>query len=699
MRYILINSLSIINNTKFNYIWDNRTRRITPVPENLNSFVQMSKMLFFAQNRRMGPPPQFSVQPTSLSFGYNSSSKQLTINSNYPWSYVSGETSWCTIDTKSGDGKGADTVNVSVTENTSTSKTRSATLLFRNEKGMEARVSVSQSVHESYTLSVSPSSVTLQKDSGSQATITISANQGWTISGVPSWASVSKNSGSGSDTVTITASSENTSTDERSAVITVTGNISGSDTVTIRQSATPIVWIVSPQSISLEADDTSEHTITVNSNTSWTISDYPEWVEVSKTSGSGSDTVTVNAKSEYMGDSQRSGTITFRNTHGQTKTVSISQNAMSITWDVNPKSLSLEATDTSDHAITVSSNLSWTISSYPDWMEVSKTSGTGNDTVNVKAKEEYTGDSQRSGEIVFKNAKDSTIRVSVTQSAAEITYGDPVVTINYSRPESPDAPADGNDISLVISFTQTYGYNGATTGGGTIEWASGDDPIGFDIEWFGGAGGWDGDYAYICGDSLGTTLKERTKIADVYCTVTINGKTGTSNTLEVYQEANRVESVSFDDTPWISLGLQGYQNTSSVTVPSDTRDNPSLTIGIIITSKCANTYTSGSTGEYDFLPEEATSTIQIPGSVDWAEISSQGGYQAGVTFEDNPGEARSCSIEVTFSYGGSSKNYTISVTQEATENYLNVSPQTLSFEANGGSKEITIDTNESWTIS
>ena len=535
----------------------------------------MSKMLFFAQNRRMGPPPQFSVQPTSLSFGFNASSKRLTINSNYPWSYVSGETSWCTIDTKSGDGEGADTVNVSVTKNTSTSKTRSATLLFRNEKGLEARVSVSQAVHESYTLSVSPSSVTLQKDSGSQATITISANQGWTISGVPSWASVSKNSGSGSDTVTITASSENTSTDERSAVITVTGDISGSDTVTIRQSATPIVWSVSPQSISLEADDTSEHTITVTSNTSWTISDYP------------------------------------------------------------------------------------------DWVQVSKSSGTGNDTVNVKAKEEYTGDSQRSGEIVFKNAKNSTITVSITQSAATITYADPIINIQATG----NIPASGEEIEVayIVKVVQTYGYNGATTGGGTIEWNSTDEtpcPLSnVSVTGYSKANVKENYRVYASADNLGTTVKEQTTLASATLQGTMNGKTG-SATFNIIQEAN-VESVSFDDTPWISFGFQGYQNTSSVTVPSDTRDNPSLTIGIIITSKCANTYTSGSTGEYDFLPEEATSTIQIPGSVDWAEISSQGGHQAGVTFEENPGEARSCSVEATFSYKGSSKSYTISVTQEA----------------------------------
>lgn len=596
----------------------------------------MSKMLFFAQNRRMGPPPQFSVQPTSLSFGYSSSSKQLTINSNYPWTYVSGETSWCTIDTKSGDG--ADTINVSVTENTSTSQTRSATLLFRNEKGLEARVRVSQAVHEAYTISVQPTSVTLQKASGSQASITISANQGWSISGTPAWATLSKSSGTGNDTVTITAASENTSTDERSATLTITGSQSGSATVSLKQNATEVVWSVSPESISIEADDTS------------------------------------------------------------------------------------------DHALTVTSNTSWTITEYPDWVQVSKSSGIGNDTVNVKAKSEYTGDTQRSGTITFKNAKGSTLNVTITQSAATITYSDPVITINYSKPESPDAPADGNEIALVISFTQTWGYNGSTTGGGSIEWATGDDPIGFDIEWFGGAGGWDGDYAYISGDSLGTTLKERTKIADVYCKVTINGKTGTSNTLEVYQEANEIKSLKptmgyltemsgSSDTGWTATFVPG--NTIPVNAKGPDTGSTSGEVSVIPALTFILIYTSGANST-TYTPENILNQeVDIPweGDISWSMINFsdpsiidtafQGLAVApivtGTLKENGTSSTREGTLTATMSVNIDGKSLSAScewqIEQAATENYLNVSPQTLSFEANGGTKEITIDTNESWTIS
>lgn len=588
----------------------------------------MSKMLFFAQNRRMGPPPQFSVQPTSLSFGFNASSKQLTINSNYPWTYVSGETSWCTIDTKSGDGEGADTINVSVTENTSTSQTRSATLLFKNEKGLEGRVTVSQEVHEAYTVSVQPTSVTLQKASGSQASITISANQGWSISGTPAWATLSKSSGTGNDTVTITAASENTSTDERSATLTITGSQSGSATVTLKQNATEVVWSVSPESISIEADDTS------------------------------------------------------------------------------------------DHALTVTSNTSWTITGYPDWVQVSKSSGTGNDTVNVKAKSEYTGDTQRSGTIAFKNAKGSTINVTITQSAATITYSDVTVSISYGE----DVNAAGsNSVTPVVTYSQTWGYNGSTTGGGTITTGGS-----LTFEKTSGSGTIDTSNGKVGASSKGTTVSERTEAATVKVTVSLNGKKG-NNSATCYQGENKIESMN---------ALVGYLSTFEGTVGNMTAtfeegseipvsaSGPGSSTEIVVLPALAPsfTYTSGSKGEPMYPEDILNKTVTVPweGDVSWSEINftnpsmiysgTAGNFQGYPTFPgligrigENKGEARSgtltANMTVTidgepFSYKG---EWTIS--QEATENYLNVSPQTLSFEASGGTKEITIDTNESWTIS
>lgn len=589
----------------------------------------MSKMLFFAQNRRMGPPPQFSVQPTSLSFGYSSSSKQLTINSNYPWTYVSGETSWCTIDTKSGDGEGADTINVSVTENTSTSQTRSATLLFKNEKGLEGRVTVSQAVHEAYTVSVQPTSVTLQKASGSQASITISANQGWSISGTPAWATLSKSSGTGNDTVTITAASENTSTDERSATLTITGSQSGSATVSLKQNATEVVWSVSPESLSIEADDTS------------------------------------------------------------------------------------------DHALTVTSNTSWTITGYPDWVQVSKSSGTGNDTVNVKSKSEYTGDTQRSGTITFKNAKGTTTNVNITQSAATIAYSDVTVSISYKE----DINAAGsNSVTPVVTYSQTWGYNGSTTGGGTITTGGS-----LTFEKTSGNGTVDTNNGKVSASSKGTTVSERTEAATVKVTVSLNGKSG-NKSATCYQEANEIKSlkptmgylteiIGNSDIGWTATFIPG--DTIPVNAEGPDTGATSGEVSVMPALTFILIYTSGANST-TYTPENILNKeVDIPweGDISWSMINFSNpsiidtAFQGlavapivmGTLKENGSSSTREGTLTATISVNIDGKSLSAScewqIEQAATENYLNVSPQTLSFEANGGTKEITIDTNESWTIS
>lgn len=576
------------------------------------------------QNRKVGQPTSFSIQPLSWKPSYGADSTTLVVTFNKPWEYVSGETTWLTVSKKSGGSevKEPDTeeITLNVTENTSASSSRSATLLFRSEE-VEVRVSVEQAKHDAYTISINPTSISLENTSGSYKAVTVTANQSWTITGAPEWLGVSQSTGSGNDTVTFTTQSANSGAEGRTGTITFTGSQSGSATLSVTQVGQGYNLSVNPTSKTIEGKGGS-FDITVTSNDSWSASSNQTWATV-KTSG---NTVTVTV-TEYTGDSVRNATISFTGSHGTSATCSI------------------------------------------------------------------------------------------TQSAAQITYGDPVVTINHSRPESPDAPADGDDTVLVVSFTQTWGYNGATTGGGSIEWSTGDDPIGFDIEWFGGAGGWDGDYAYISGDSLGTTPKARTKIADVYCTVTINGKTGTSNTLEIYQEENKVESVTFTQGYLSKLeGSSGdfdapFVAGSSISIDANS-GQASASIAVVAAVTINAKYTSNATDT--IYPEDILNGVKTaPGDISWsgvefsnATMAPDGAHEfpdqpmVGVTIDENKTNlVRSGVLEGDIQVGDlGSDHFSWSITQAKADNYLNVSPDSLSFGASGGSKTIDIDTNESWTI-
>ena len=164
------------------------------------------------QNRKVGQPTSFSIQPLSWKPSYGADSTTLLVTFNKPWEYVSGETSWLTVSKKSGGSevKEPDTeeITLNVTENTSASSSRSATLLFRSEE-VEVRVSVEQAKHDAYTISINPTSISLENTSGSYKAVTVTANQGWTVTGAPEWLGVSKSTGSGNDTVTFTTQSAN----------------------------------------------------------------------------------------------------------------------------------------------------------------------------------------------------------------------------------------------------------------------------------------------------------------------------------------------------------------------------------------------------------------------------------------------------------------------------------------------------------
>ena len=73
----------------------------------------------------------------------------------------------------------------------------------------------------------------------------------------------------------------------------------------------------------------------------------------------------------------------------------------------------------------------------------------------------------KTGTVNFKassQGKSKTIALTIRQSAGTKTYG-PITITNFTYPV---VSASGESLYPNLSYSQTYGYNGATTGGGTI---------------------------------------------------------------------------------------------------------------------------------------------------------------------------------------------------------------------------------------
>ena len=256
---------------------------------------------------------------------------------------------------------------------------------------------------------------------------------------------------------------------------------------------------------------------------------------------------------------------------------------------------------------------------------------------------------------VTANGYDVNNTYNASQSAGVKTYSNVTVSLKYSQ-----IPAKGGTVTPTISYSQTWGWNGATTGGGTIT-------TGGTVTYSGASS----SNGAVTAASKGRTLSGVTTVATVTVKVSLNGKEG-SATYSVQQEENKCESVrilnagNFDSptTSYLASGQTSYYTAYF-------------------------TLSAGDNREFSEIPLSAWSLSSTDGFV------LKGSYYVNVTATNRGstiGDARSTTLKIT--YQGVSAQLTL--TQEANK-YTSVeikhisdyaSPQ-LSFEAKGGSSAYT----------
>lgn len=294
----------------------------------------------------------------------------------------------------------------------------------------------------------------------------------------------------------------------------------------------------------------------------------PEYVSVSPTSGTGDGIVDVKLP-EYSGRATRGGILTLTTAGGANKTVNISQNGEeSLSVAETPKSAAaagetVKITGTSNcAAIRVNElqqingaayQLSVNGTPVPDWngrdsIQIADdpgASGSYGFELSVTVPENQT-EVSRSLRFRLTNGGEAIQSdiVTIEQTAGAKTYGTPVITeFSYSG----DIPASGGSLMPELAFEQTWGWNGATSGGGTV----------------GEGGVWtfrltspapeeslDTETGKVTMPSRGTEAGGRKNGPTVGAVITVNGKSSEESTCQIYQEANTLEDYSV-------LGISG----------------------------------------------------------------------------------------------------------------------------------------------
>lgn len=285
----------------------------------------------------------------------------------------------------------------------------------------------------------------------------------------------------------------------------------------------------------------------------------PDWLKGS------TDTIGFTA-TENLTLSSRTHTRTYtQDETGKTISVTFTQAAASQSWSygfsVNPTSMSFGATG-GTKTFTVTSYKQELRNGHNYGNQISLTytranggsiSGTGTSVTMGN----NTSTSTRSGTVTLTQAEtNKKVTISCSQSAGYKTYSE----ITASGGAVTDIPASGgtrSSFTTLPTYSQTWGWNGSTTGGGTIT-------SGASIS-YGTA---------VSASNLEDTVKSRTQVGTLTGTLSLNGKTK-SVSIPVYQEANKWLSHSYGS--WsITLTASSYTipNTGgSVTLyPSASRD-------------------------------------------------------------------------------------------------------------------------------
>lgn len=278
----------------------------------------------------------------------------------------------------------------------------------------------------------------------------------------------------------------------------------------------------------------------------------PNWITLNPQSGTGNKEVDVQVPA-YTGRNQRTGTITATTEGEATDTVSVTQsgkaefittNSTSFNVGNNGGTVLIEGSSNSAGIKVVENTQHVGGAGYSiEVNEVEDESWNGSSDITIDgdpgASAQFTfkltvtlpanhTTSSRTHQITLQNgdADVSSSQLIITQVAGTRTYANPVIMgISYAT----DVPAEGGSITPNVTYSQTWGWNGATTGGGTVNTGGTLAFTGANV---------DPETGKVTGSNLGTTVKSRTKLATASVTVVLNGKTSAAKTADAYQEAN-----------------------------------------------------------------------------------------------------------------------------------------------------------------
>jgi uncharacterized beta-barrel protein YwiB (DUF1934 family) len=392
------------------------------------------------------------VDKTSLIFNASGEALSISVNSNTDWEFKNCP-SWIHLSQSSG--KGNVDVTITADDNPSTNQRSDEISITQDGMDIGATLTITQ---QGKTLDVSPQSLSFG-DTSSSSSINISADDSWEIKNDNDWISITPSSGNGNATVNVSVT-ENELEESRKGTISVS-MLDKTISVSISQTAKVFSVDIDKANLTFPASG-GDVSFNITSNTDWTLSDYPSWLTLSKTSGKGNQEIKATA-SENPNVTERTGSIILGiDGKDESKTINVTQHGK--TFDITPTSLtftSVKGTQT----VTITTDGAWSASTEETWITLSPTEATGNSTLKINVSENMSVN-ERSG-TVFVKMGDKTSTISVTQSSK--SFGITPTSLSFTDKSGSQTVAIETDGTWKASTTDTWITLAPSSGSGTSE--------------------------------------------------------------------------------------------------------------------------------------------------------------------------------------------------------------------------------------
>ncbi len=355
--------------------------------------------------------PSLTIESTDLSFGGGAESQTIAITANCTWN-AECSYSWVSLTANTDAG----TLTISVEPNPNTSY-RTA-YAYLNYGSYYTTIYITQ-----YPSEISASETTLTYgNEANKYTVSITSQADWTTTTSDSWISVTPSSGSAGTTSTDIEVTPNTSISERSGYVSIYTGSNKRLQISIKQKGLYL------ETNSTELDFTSgvqSKTFEIESNTNWTITQKPNWLTLSKESGTGSASITATT-TDNPNTTSRSGYIVISNP-GLDLTLNI--NVQQAGKYFTAGSSLLQFTDkASSQNLKIESDAQWLSILSDSWFSTSALNGQGDANITVTV-EENKSTEERTGTISYQYCEKST-NVNIHQLAKYTTIDNNAFTFD-----------------------------------------------------------------------------------------------------------------------------------------------------------------------------------------------------------------------------------------------------------------------------